>query len=73
VQCGTLAYDKVSRITGQRLAPRTYDKPPWYTQALEEKHDLSWWRATYWDTLDPSYFLGPEREPTPIRGRKKAS
>ena len=63
VQCGTLAYDKVSRISGERISPRTYDKPTWYEQALAERHDPAWWRATYWETLGPEYFLDADRAP----------
>jgi hypothetical protein len=73
VQCGTLTYDKVSRISGERLAPRQYEKPVWYVQALAEGQDAAWWRATYWDTLGSEYFLEPERNVTPIRGKQRAS
>jgi hypothetical protein len=76
VQCGTIAYDKVSRITGERIAPRQYDKPVWYEQALAERHDSAWWRATYWETLGPDYFLDaePSSKVTDIkRRRQKAS
>ena len=75
VQCGTVRYDKVSRIDGRRIAQPTYDKPPWYEQALAEGHDPAWWRATYWDTLGPEYFLDaqPSAKVTDIKRRRKAS
>ena len=60
VYCGTLRYDKVSRLTGERISPPTYDKPPWYDQALEERHDTAWWRATWFDTLGADFFLDAE-------------
>ena len=60
VQCGTLRYDKVSRLTGQRLAAPEYDHPAAYRAALDERHDGNWWRATYWETLGPEFFLEPE-------------
>jgi hypothetical protein len=71
--CGTLAWDKVSRLTGERISNRQYDRPYWYEQALEQGHDPAWWRATYWDTLGNEFFLEPEQKVTPIRKRKKAS
>lgn len=67
VQCGTLRYDKVSRITGERISAPTYDKPPWYEQALEEGHDPAWWRATYWETLGMDYFLDAEPSSQPAQ------
>ncbi len=70
--CGTVTRDKVSRITGQRISPRIYDKPAWYEAALAERHDGDWWRATYWETLDVSFFLDAEHttKVTPIKRRK---
>ena len=69
VQCGTVRYDKVSRLSGQRIASPEYDHPAAYRAALDERHDGNWWRATYWETLGPEYFLEPEVV-TPIRRRR---
>lgn len=71
--CGTLAYDKVSQLTGQRIAPRVYDHPSWYADALTEKHDSDWWRATWFATLDPEYFVKPETVVRPLRRKRRAS
>lgn len=57
VHCGTVRYDKVSRLTGQTLSTPVYDRPPWYEQALEQRQEPSWWRARFWDTLGPEFFL----------------
>jgi hypothetical protein len=59
VHCGTLRYDTVSRLTGEILSTK-YDRPFWYEQALEERHIPAWWRATFWDTLSPEFFLDAE-------------
>lgn len=73
VQCGTIVYDKVSRITGERISPRQYIKPIWYEQALAERHDSAWWRATYWETLGPDFFLDgiTTSKVTPIKQRRR--
>jgi hypothetical protein len=55
--CGTVRYAHVSRITGQLLGAYRYDHPSWYEDALGERQDPDWWRATYWSTLDPSLFV----------------
>jgi hypothetical protein len=65
--CGTVRYDKISRLTGVVLAPPTYDKTPWYEEALrygrEQGADSAWWRARYWDTLDASLFVDADEPP----------
>jgi hypothetical protein len=74
LHCGTVRYDKVSRLTGQVLAPPTYDRAPWYEDALlrgrEQGADPAWWRARYWETLDASMFLEPEVV-VPLKRRAK--
>jgi hypothetical protein len=67
--CGTLRFDVVSRLTGEVIY-RTYDQPDWYAEANRDRHDPSWWRTTWWETLDPSYFLEPEA-PTRIDSRRR--
>jgi len=69
VFCGGLRYDKVSRLTGQRIATPQYDMPPGYRQV--GKHDSNWWRATYLETIAP-LVVTAESNVTPI-GKKQAS
>lgn len=71
LRCGTLRYDVVSRLTGEIMS-RSYDAPAWYTAANEDKHDPAWWRAVWFDTLDPSLFLDAEDEVAARRRRKAA-
>jgi len=47
--CGGLRYDKVSRITGDRLGAPQYDMPPGYREV--GRHDSKWWRAAYLETI----------------------
>lgn len=54
--CGTVRYDSVNRFTGE-VYSYTYDYPEWYEAANEDRQDASWWRATYWSSLDASLFL----------------
>ena len=58
--CGTLRYAVVSRLTGDRLTSYTYDHPDTYRVALDAGYDPAQWRATYWDSVDPSFFLDAE-------------
>jgi len=67
VFCGGLRYDKVSRLTGQRIASPQYDMPPGYRAS--EKHDSNWWRATYLETIS-DLLVGADDNVTPIRKGK---
>ena len=49
VRCGTLRYDKFSRVTGERLAPPNYVWPDGYRDA--DRHDSSWWRQQWAENL----------------------
>ena len=42
IRCGTLRYDRYSRITGERLGPPAYVWPDGYR--VSELHDMAWWR-----------------------------
>lgn len=70
--CGTIRFDVVSRLTGEVLY-RTYDQPDWYAQANNDRHEPGWWRATWFSTLGPDYFLDAEEPHAPTRGRKRAT
>jgi hypothetical protein len=64
-RCGTLRFDKVSRLTGERIAPPHYYSPEWYLAADADRNDTAWWRAVYYGTLEPSLFL--ESEPSNVQ------
>lgn len=68
--CGTLRYDKFSRITGARLAKPQYDYPPGYRDA--ESHNADWWRAAWAETITDK-LVGADHNVTPIKRRKNAS
>jgi hypothetical protein len=44
VRCGTLRYDRFSRLTGERIKSAQYVYPAGYQG---EKHPHAWWRATW--------------------------
>jgi hypothetical protein len=69
--CGTIRFDVVSRVTGERLSSPTYDHPDWYLAAGTERHDTAWWRAQWYSTLDDN-LLEATDELTPRRRRKRA-
>jgi hypothetical protein len=69
--CGTIRYDTVSRITGE-LVTRSYDTPDWYRAANEEVMPISWWRATWFETLDRAYLIDAEQTKAK-RGKRGAS
>jgi hypothetical protein len=52
-RCGTLRYDKFSRITGERISTPQYVHPDGYRDA--DRHPMSWWRASWAETV---YELG---------------
>ena len=62
--CGGLRYDKVSRITGDRLGPPQYDMPPGYKDV--GKHNSAWWRAAYLETVT-DMLINANDNVTPIR------
>jgi hypothetical protein len=51
-RCGTIRYDKFSRITGDRLGNPQYVYPDGYRG---EPHPMSWWRASWAERM---YDLG---------------
>ncbi len=67
--CGGLRYDKVSRITGDRLASPQYDMPEGYRSEL--RHDGKWWRAAYLETITDK-LVSSHDNVTPIK-KDKAS
>lgn len=66
VRCGTLRYDKFSRITGERLGSPNYVWPDGYRDA--ESHDMAWWRREWADTVSDR-IVRAEPDP-PKRGHK---
>ena len=44
-RCGTLRYDKFSRLTGERLSTPQYVHPDGYRDA--DRHPMNWWRAAW--------------------------
>lgn len=57
--CGSLRYDKFSRITGARIAKPQYDHAPGYREV--GKHDGDWWRAAWAETIT-DLLVQPEPE-----------
>jgi hypothetical protein len=47
--CGTLRYDRYSRITGERLGNPEYVWPDGYRDT--EKHDQAWWRQQWAESI----------------------
>lgn len=70
--CGTLRFDKVSRLTGERISTPQYVQPQWYRDALVSTrgHDAAWWRARFYDGLDPDLFAENEQIVVPLKRRK---
>jgi hypothetical protein len=60
VFCGTLRYDKFSRLTGERISAPSYVWPDGYRDA--ESHDAAWWRRQWADTVS-DYLVEPEPVP----------
>lgn len=68
IRCGTLRYDKFSRVSGERIGNPQYVHPDGYRDA--EGHDMSWWRATWAaEVVDDQLVMEPE---VPIRKRAAA-
>jgi hypothetical protein len=59
VFCGTLRYDRYSRLTGERLGPPAYVWPDGYRDA--ELHDSAWWRRQWAENIhDRGLDIEPE-------------
>lgn len=48
-RCGTLRYDKFSRISGERISAPQYVHPDGYRDS--ERHPMNWWRAAWAESL----------------------
>lgn len=66
VRCGTLRYDRYSRLTGERLGAPAYVWPEGYRDA--EGHDAAWWRAAWAETV---HAAGLDIEPEDDQPRTK--
>jgi hypothetical protein len=74
VRCGTLRYDRFSRLTGQRIGTPQYVYPDVYRDT--EGHDMDWWRQAMGEVfyaqgliVDAEDEVGTKRR----RARKAAS
>lgn len=65
--CGTLRYDKFSPVTGERIGYPSYDWPEGYRG---EHHDLSWWRASWAETIS-DVLNHPDDNVTPIKRKAR--
>jgi hypothetical protein len=68
-----LRYDRISRLTGQRIGNPNYIWPDGYRDA--EGHDMNWWRSMWAeDMYVKGLSVDAEDEVAEARGkRKKAS
>jgi len=64
VFCGTLRYDKFSPVTGERIDRPQYDYPAGYRG---EKHDQSWWRAAWSETVTDLLVHPEDSNVKPVR------
>lgn len=48
-RCGTLRYDRFSRLTGERIGTPSYVYPDSYRDT--EGHDMDWWRQNMGEIL----------------------
>lgn len=66
VRCGTLRYDRYSRLTGERLESPSYVWPDGYRDS--ERHNSAWWRAAWAEKVHARGLdVGPEDEDRPRR------
>jgi hypothetical protein len=71
VRCGTLRYDKYSRLTGERIGTPDYVWPEGYRDA--EGHNQAWWRAQWAETVHARGLdIGPEDENQQRTRRRKS-
>lgn len=70
IRCGTLRYDRYSRISGERLSKPAYVWPDGYRDA--DGHAQSWWRAAWAENI---HERGLDIEPdvvVPITRKRRA-
>ena len=70
VFCGTLRYDKISRITGERIAAPSYDWPEGYRDA--ERHNAAWWRQQWAENVYGQGLSVDAEDELVTRRRKRA-
>ena len=71
VRCGTLRYDRFSRLTGQRIGRPQYVYPDFYRDT--EGHDPDWWRQAMAEIIYGEGLLAEPEVVVPLRRRKSAS
>jgi hypothetical protein len=62
VRCGTLRYDKFSRLTGERIANPSYVWPDGYRIQGGKRRSHAYWRAAWADTVSDRFLRDAEEE-----------